>query len=227
MVVSDCTSDSRNAIMDKVAEVLREPRSTDTDIELAMDRAGVNRDEVNSTCGSTHGLLLEMVSELSRSLIEPLEAKATDRTVRDVLVEFGNRLAETYSVSHLDSLYRIVLTEATRHSGIGKDFFERGPGMLRMRLAQYLESSARRFGRLRIDNPKRVADNFLTLLGNNLEISYASTNARSSSIHDPPEAVTEAVEVLSHSMVMEKSGIQAVRGKPFRQPKVGMEANSG
>src|ERR1700737_2110234 len=155
------TNYTRKDIIDKVADVLREERATVTNIESAVDKAGVDRDEVNATFGSMHGLILEMVSDLSGAIVQPLEDHATDRTVRDVLIEFGNRLANTYSVSHLIALYRIALTEATRHSGIGREFFERGPGKLTMCLAQYLEYSARRFNRLRIVNPERVADNFL------------------------------------------------------------------
>jgi AcrR family transcriptional regulator len=197
------TNYTRKDIIGKVADVLREERATATNIESAVDKAGVDRDEVNATFGSMHGLILEMVSDLSGALIQPLEDQPTDRTVRDVLIEFGNRLAHTYSVSHLIALYRIALIEATRHSGIGREFFERGPGKLTMCLAQYLDYSARRFNQLRIDNPKRVADNFLSLLRDDLELSDAMTAKRTSSAKDHSDAVIEAVELFCHGIVTE------------------------
>ena len=190
-------------IIAEVAAVLREERATATNIESAVDKAGIDRNKVNAMFGSMHGLLLEMVSDLSGALIQPLEDHPTDRTVRDVLIEFGNRLTNTYSVSHLIALYRIALTEATRNSGIGKDFFERGPGKLTRCLAQYLEYSARRFNRIRIDNPKRMADNFLSLLGDNLELSGAMTGTRTSSVKDNSDAVIDAVQLLFRGIVRE------------------------
>jgi hypothetical protein len=150
-----------------------------------------------------HGLILDMVSDLSEALTAPLEDHASDRTLRDVLIEFGNRFANVYFASHLIALYRIALTEATRHSGIGKDFFERGPGRLTNCLAQYLESSARRFNHLRIRDPKRVADSFLSLLGDNLEPFDAMTGTRSSPGKDHSDAVVQAVELVCHGITRE------------------------
>lgn len=193
---------AREGIIRKVAEVLREERATATNIESAVDRAGVARNDVNAMFGSMHGLILEMVSVLSGELIQPLEDCTTERTVREVLIEFGNGLANTYSGSHLIALYRIVLTEATRHSGIGKEFFERGPGKLRMCLAQYLEYSARRSNQRRIHNSKRVADSFLSLLGDNLE-SDAMSATETSSVKDHSDAVIEAVDIFCHGISTE------------------------
>jgi len=193
------TGNTREDIIRKVAEVLREERTTATNIESAVDKARVDRNDVNAIFGSMHGLILEMVSGLSGELIQPLEDRTIDRTVREVLIEFGIRLANTYSASHLIALYRIVLTEATRHSGIGKEFFERGPGKLRMCLAQYLEYSAQRSNQLRIQNSKSVADSFLSLLGDNLE-SDAMSATRTSSAKDHSDAVIEAVDIFCHGI---------------------------
>lgn len=195
------TNHTRNDIIDKVADVLRKERATVTNIESAVDKAGVDRGEVNATFGSMHGLILAMVSDLSGAVIQALGDCSTNRTVRDVLIEFGTRLASSYSVSHRIALYRIALTEATRHSSIGREFFERGPGKLTMCLAQYLELSARRSNALRIDNPKRVADNFLSLLRDDLELSDPMTATRTSSAKDHSGAVIEAVELFCHGIV--------------------------
>jgi len=197
------TNYAKKDIMSAVADVLRDERATVTNIESAVDKAKIDREEVSAQFGSMHGLILEMVSDLSGALTQPLEDQATDRAVRDVLIDFGNRLANAYSVSHLIALYRIALTEATRHSGIGREFFQRGPGKLTMCLAQYLECSARRFNQIRIDNPKRVAETFLSLLSDNVELFDAMTSTRSSAAKDRGDAVIEAVELFCHGIVTE------------------------
>ena len=102
------TNCAKKSIIGKVAAVLRDELATATNIEFAVDKAGVDRDEVTAVFGSVQALVLEMLSELSGALTRPLEDHTTDRTVRDVLIELGNRLANTYSVSHLIALYRIV-----------------------------------------------------------------------------------------------------------------------
>jgi len=187
--------------MSKVVDVLREERAMATHIESAVDKAGVDRDEVTAKFGSMHGLILEMVSDLSGTIVQPLEDHVTEQTVRDVLIEFGNRLANAYSVSHLIALYRIALTEATRHSGIGREFFERGPGKLTKCLAQYLEYSGQRFNQIRIVDPERAADNFLSLLIDGLETSDAMTAIGTSSAKDHNDTVVQAVELFCHGIV--------------------------
>ena len=197
------TNEPRESLISKVADLLREERARATDIESAVDKAGIDRDEITATFGSMHGLILEMVSDLSGALIQPLEEHATDRPMREVLIEFGDRLADAYCASHLIALYRIALTEATRHTGIGREFFDRGPGKLTMCLAQYLEHSARGSNQLRIKNPNLAADNFLSLLRDNLELSVRMTATRTSSAKADNDAVVEAVELFCHGIIPE------------------------
>lgn len=203
MQITSRATESRSLIIHKVAEVLREERAMATNIESAVDRAGVDRDEVDATFGSMRGLILEMVSDLWGELLRPLQDHVSDRPLPDVLIAFGNRIADCYGGSHLIALYQIVLTEAARHSGIGTEFFERGPGRLSMCLAEYLEHSAQRFKQLRIKDPKRIAESFLSLLGDNLEISDVMTATRTPSAKNHSDAVIEAVEFLYRGIAIE------------------------
>jgi hypothetical protein len=196
------SGDAKKAIICRVANVLRQERATATNIESAVDKAGVERDEVIAQFGSMRCLILEMVSDLSEELIQPLENDPMDRAMRDVLLEFGNRIAATYSVSHLIALYRITLSEATRHSGIGKDFFDRGPGRLTACLARYLEAAAGRSNQIRSSEAKRVADNFLSLLGDALECSDWMAVTRTATARDHRCAVADAVDLFCRGLVM-------------------------
>jgi TetR/AcrR family transcriptional regulator, mexJK operon transcriptional repressor len=193
-------NDTKQEIIGKVANVLCQERATATNIESAVDKAALDRDEVIAQFGSMHGLILEMVSNLSEELIQPLERQSMDRTMRDVLIEFGIRLAHTYAASHLLALYRITLSEATRHSGIGRDFFERGPERLTTCLARYLESSVQRFGKVQVSDARRVADNFLNLLGDSLEFSDWMTTTRVATAKDCRDAVIEAVDLFYYGL---------------------------
>jgi hypothetical protein len=194
-------SDAKEEIISRVADVLCQERATATNIESVVYKAAVDRDAVIAKFGSMHGLLLEMVSNLSDELIQPLEQQSMDRTMRDVLIEFGIRLTHTYAASHLIALYRITLSEATRHSGIGRDFFERGPARLTTCLARYLEFSVRRFGKVRLSDARRLADNFLNLLGDTLEFSDWMTTTRVATAKDCRDAVIEAVDLFYYGLV--------------------------
>jgi TetR/AcrR family transcriptional regulator, mexJK operon transcriptional repressor len=194
-------SDAKEEIISRVADVLCQERATATNIESVVYKAAVDRDAVIAKFGSMHGLLLEMVSNLSDELIQPLEQQSMDRTMRDVLIEFGIRLAHTYAASHLIALYRITLSEATRHSGIGRDFFERGPARLTACLARYFEFSVRRFGKVRLSDARRLADNFLNLLGDTLEFSDWMTTTRVATAKDCRDAVIEAVDLFYYGLV--------------------------
>lgn len=194
-------SKGKQDIISRVAHVLCQERFAATNIESAVDKAAVDRHSVIAQFGSMHGLILEMVSNLSDELIQPLEQPSMGRTMRDVLIEFGIRLAHTYAASHLTALYRITLSEATRHSGIGRDFFERGPARLTDSLARYLESSVRGFGKVRIGDPGRVAEYFLSLLGNSLEFSDWMTATRGATTRGCRDAVIEAVDLFYYGLV--------------------------
>jgi len=119
------------------------------------------------------------------------------------LIAFGNGLADAYASSHLVALYRIALTEATRHTGIGRDFFDRGPGRLTTCLARYLEDVKGRGKPLRLVDAKLAADNFLSLLRDNLELFDGTPDPRISSPDGHVSAVVEAVDLFCHGVVSE------------------------
>jgi hypothetical protein len=82
----------------------------------------------NVGTNGSRSVIIQRVAEILCE--ERATATNIESAEANVLIEFGNRLANSYSVSHLIVLYRIVLTGSTRHSDIGREFFERGPGKL-------------------------------------------------------------------------------------------------
>ncbi|UWZ84372.1 TetR/AcrR family transcriptional regulator C-terminal domain-containing protein [Occallatibacter riparius] len=196
-------NEARTEIIAKVAFVLRQERATATYIESAVGKAGIDRELIIAVFGSMHGLILEMISELTDVLVRPLHRSQIHQTLRDVLIEFGGCVVDTHSTSHLVALYRIALTEATRHSGIGRKFFERGPGRLTTCLAQYLERISAEFNRCQIDNSMRLADAFLSLLGDNLELFNERASAGKGCVQNQDDAVIEAVDLFCRGILAE------------------------
>lgn len=160
---------SRATIMGKVATVLRDADASTTNIESAIARTSVSMQEISANFGGSRELLLAMVSQLSDSMSAPLTTASTTPDWRQRLLEFGQCVTEVYATSHLRGLYRIAITESIRHTGLGRDFYEIGPGRLEQRLADFLQL-AQAEGALRCADPHLLASHFLSLLRANVDV---------------------------------------------------------
>jgi hypothetical protein len=89
--------------------------------------------------------------------------------LRQRLLEFGQCVTDIYATSHLRGLYRIAITESIRHTGLGRGFYEVGPGRLTQRLADFLQI-AQAEGALRRVDPHLLASHFLSLLRANVDV---------------------------------------------------------
>jgi hypothetical protein len=159
---------SRATIMEEVARALRDADAS-TNIESAIARTGISMREIADTFGSGRRLLLAMVADLSDAMSAPLSVDSMKSGVRERLLEFGRGVAEIYATSHLRSLYRIAITESIRHTGLGRDFYEAGPGRLTQRLADFL-GVAQAGGALAPVDPDLLASHFLSLLRANVDM---------------------------------------------------------
>jgi hypothetical protein len=110
-----------------------------------------------------------MIAQLSESMAAPLVSGSTGSDLRQRLFEFGQCVTDVYASSHLRGLYRIAITESIRHTGLGRDFYEVGPGRLKERLADFLQI-AQAEGALRRADPHLLASHFLALLRANLDL---------------------------------------------------------
>jgi AcrR family transcriptional regulator len=191
-------SDRRSEIIHGVADVLKRESVRASDMETVVSKAGVSTSEVQQYFGGYNKLLMEMVSDLTESLLIPLNISLSEQSIYSTLHNFGIGLANAYSNSHLVGLYRIALTEATRHVGLGKEFFDRGPGCLTERLAAYFHAGYRS-GLIRDGDMKLRADHFLALLRDNLEFSGANPAQDGKA----EEAVTDAVEIICTGLAKE------------------------
>lgn len=188
--------DRKREIIRVVAESLQAESDRASDLELIVRKANISTAEVTECFGSMNQLLMQMMTALADSLLQPLDDHpAPETSLETVLLAFGENLANAFRNSYLTGLYRIALTEATRHTGVGQEFFERGPGRVTGRLAEVLEQY-HRAGRIRDGDMRLYADHFHALVLNTLEFS----GDRSSSGGDTRAVVADAVSIMCNGI---------------------------
>lgn len=160
---------SRDTILAELEGVLSHATVRTTNIESAIAETTVSAQDIATHFGSNRKLILAMVSQLSDSMAAVLSPASTSTEVRSRLIAFGQRVTDVYS-SYLRGLYRIAITESIRHTGLGKDFYEVGPGRLTRRLAEFLQS-AQADGLLGAGDPYLLASHFLAAMRANLDIA--------------------------------------------------------
>lgn len=160
---------TRSTIMAALVKVLSQADARTTNIESAIAETGVSAQDIATHFGSNRKLILALVSQLSDSMLAALPPASTPAAVRQHLLGFGGRVTDVYS-SDLRSLYRIAITESIRHTGLGRDFFDVGPGRLTQHLADFLQA-AQTAGALGAGNAQLLASYFLASLRANLDIA--------------------------------------------------------
>jgi len=185
-------SPSRNWIMSRLATELRNSVGSITNIESAIASTAISAQDIATNFGGNRQLLLAMVRELSDTMCAPLDNDSAILDVRQRLFEFGQRVTDIYATSHLRSLYRIAITESSRHTGLGRDFHEAGPGHLTQRLGSFLQT-AQAEGAIRPLDPHLLASLFLASLRVHLDI--ADTFSRASRPVADPASVQSVVDL--------------------------------
>jgi hypothetical protein len=167
-------SHSRGTIMAELATVLRNSNES-TNIESAIAQTSISAQDIAANFGGNRELIVAMVSQLSDSMSAPLTRDSTPSDLRQRLLEFGQHVTDIYA-SDLRGLYRIAITESIRHTGLGRDFYEAGPGRLTQRLADFLQSG-QDDGALNSADPHLLASHFLASLRANLDVANTFSNA--------------------------------------------------
>jgi hypothetical protein len=161
---------ARATIQAELATALRNSNGSVTNIESAIAAAGVPAHEISATFGSNRELILAMVRDLTNSMCAPLLIGSAAKDLRERLHDFAQRVTEIYATSHLRALYRIAITESIRHTGLGRDFYEAGPGRLTQQLADFLQI-AQCEGALGAGDPHLLASHFLSSLRAHLDVA--------------------------------------------------------
>lgn len=190
---------SRATIMAELATALRQSNVNTTNIESAIASTSVSAPEISATFGSNRELLVAMVAELSDSMSAPLAMGTTKADSKQRLIDFGQRVTDIYASSHLRVLYRIAITESSRHTGLARDFYEAGPGRLTQRLTDFLRS-AQAEGTIGPGDPHLLADHFLSSLRANLDLADTFSHDLATSPVAHGAYVRNVVELFFHGI---------------------------
>lgn len=190
---------SRAMIMAELAAVLSRSNGNTSNIESAIAETSVSKQEIAAKFGGNRQLILAMVSALSDSMSAPLDGASAQSDLRQRLLEFGQCVTDIYATSRLRSLYRIAITESIRHTGLGRDFYELGPGRLTQRLADFLQS-AQAEGALGPADPHLLASHFLASLRTPLDVADTFSPAPATSTGADRTHVWNVVDLFIHGI---------------------------
>ena len=184
MVQPSVAENRRHTILSEVADALRAADSGVRSIEAVIATTDLGAQEIADAFGNTHGLVIALAEMLAASMLEPLEGSTTAASFRPKLIAFGHRVTNVYSAAQLKRLYRIALTEVIRNTGIGRDFYKHGPGLLTAELARFFEA-ARAAGIVLEEDSHALASHLLALLRASFDLSdtFPSDGSKDSS-HD-------------------------------------------
>jgi hypothetical protein len=170
MVQQAAAASRRYTILSEVADALRAADSGLRSIEAVIATTDLSSQEIADAFGSNHGLVIALAEMLAASMLEPLEGCTTAPSFRRKLLAFGHRVTNENSASQLKNLYRIALTEVIRNTGIGRDFYKHGPGLLTAGLARFFKA-AQTDGIDLEEDCHALASHFLALLRASFDLS--------------------------------------------------------
>ena len=160
----------RYTILSEVADALWAADSGIRSIEAVIATTDLGSREIADAFGDNRGLVIALAEMLAASMLEPLEGSTTAASFRRKLIAFGHRVTNEHSVAQLKSLYRIALTEVIRNTGIGREFYKRGPGSLTAGLARFFKA-AQTAGIVLEEDCDALASHFLALLRASFDLS--------------------------------------------------------
>jgi AefR-like transcriptional repressor, C-terminal domain len=190
---------SRATIIANLASALRDADASITNIECVIAKRDISSEEISAEFGGTRQLLIAMISQLSSDMSVPLIEGSADVHWRKRLIDFGERVTEIYATSHLRALYRIAITESIRHTGLGRDFYEAGPGRLTQHLADVLQV-AHTEGALRGRDSHLLASHFLALLRTHLDEADTFSSEPATTASTRAAYVRNAVDLFCHGI---------------------------
>ncbi len=152
---------------DQVLEGAREVFMADgfegASVDTIARAAGVSKATLYSYFPDKRLLFLEVARcECSRQADEAVEVIDMSAPVREVLTAAAERIVDFILSDFGMRVFRICVAEADRFPGLGREFYESGPGLVRKRLAGYLRDAAAR-GELAIADIDLAADQFAEL----------------------------------------------------------------
>jgi hypothetical protein len=159
--------DDQSEVLDEIKKALQAADGGVTDIESVLAGTTLSNDQVVKHFGSMHAVVIALVESLAVEMSTPLKAPA-NTPLREILLQFGQRITAEDCRWQLRGLYRIALTESIRNRETGEDFYHRGPGLLTAELAGLIKRY-QAMGAVRAEDSYLLASQFMALVRMNLD----------------------------------------------------------
>lgn len=125
--------------------------------------AGVSKMTVYRHFGSKEELFAGVITELCQRIVAEDLVEIFAREPRQALQAFARKMTDIVFAPDTAELHRIVIAESRRFPKLGKLFYETGPQACIDALEDYFVRN-KRDRRLKVQNPRRSAEEFLELL---------------------------------------------------------------
>lgn len=125
--------------------------------------AGVSKMTVYRHFGSKEELFAGVITELCQFIVAEDIERIFAQEPRQALSDFARKMTDIVFTPDTAELHRIVIAESRRFPKLGQLFYETGPQACINALEAYFERN-KSDKRLKIDNPRRTAEEFLELL---------------------------------------------------------------
>lgn len=156
------TEEKRRTIVDAAKEVFRERGYETSSVADIAARAGASKATVYSYFPSKEALFMEVLLEAGRAHGESsFSALVASASLADGLRLLGERHLAFISSPEALAVVRLAIMEGAR-STLGREFYERGPGMLIDWLAEYLNGAIEK-GMLRREDSRSMAEHLKAL----------------------------------------------------------------
>lgn len=157
--------------------------------------AGVSKATIYAYFPDKQLLFLEVARcECHRQTDAPEASVDGDVPVRVMLTIAAERIASFLMSDFGQRMFRIVVGEGERFPGLGREFYDYGPGLIHERLVHHMRCYVEG-GQLRIDDLDLAADQFAQLCKATIHERLIFGMARSVTPEDVQRSVTGAVEM--------------------------------
>ncbi len=184
----------RTQILDTAATVFLEHGYAGTTIELIVARAGASKGTIYSFFGNKEGLFGALIEERTDFILADFpDLTIDDVDVRAVLAAIASRYMDLVMSPDAIGLYRLILAEGARFPDLVKVFYRVGPDRVTTQVAEVLRLWARD-GQIRVDDPVRVATQFLDAIRGELHLRVVAGLPPGDLPHAIRENILHAVE---------------------------------